>query len=145
MLICWQMKIFVIWIFGDNNDWKESPIKKKLNKELFQKIVEELGADALITIRTDLFSHDGLRDYGMCENKVALLTYDMYRNNRENIKNTNFYYWLVTADSAPSGYSSSYVQCVISDGGVNYGRCGYARGVRPFFILKSSTFVSCED
>ena len=48
--------------FGDNNDWRESQIRKKLNGELYQKIVAELGANALVTIQTDLFSHDGVRD-----------------------------------------------------------------------------------
>ena len=32
--------------FGDNNDWRESQIRKKLNGELYQKIVAELGANA---------------------------------------------------------------------------------------------------
>ena len=72
--------------FGNNNDWIESPIRKKLNEELYQKIVDELGSDAVVTIQTDLFSHDGLRDYGKCEDMVSLLTYDLYRNNRKNIK-----------------------------------------------------------
>ncbi len=67
--------------FGDNNDWRESPIKKRLNEKLYQKVVAELGTNALLTIQSDLFSHDGLRDYGICEDKISLLTYDMYRNN----------------------------------------------------------------
>lgn len=40
--------------FGDNNDWRESLIREKLNEELYQKVVAELGADALLTIQTDL-------------------------------------------------------------------------------------------
>ena len=131
--------------FGNDNNWKKSSVRKKLNEELFQKLIDELGADALITIQTDLFSHDGLKDYGVCEDKVALLTYDMYRNNRENIKNMDFCYWLATADSTPSGCDTRYVRCVRSGGDVDCGGCFWGgRGVRPFFILKSSIFVSCE-
>ena len=128
--------------FGENNDWRESPIRKKLYEELYIKIVDELGADAVVTIQTDLFSHDGLRDYGKCEDMVSLLTYDLYRNNRENIKGFEEWFWLSTPDSTPSGCSSVGVLCVYSGGGVGYGWCDSSGAVRPFFILKSSIFVS---
>lgn len=131
--------------FGENNDWKESKIRNKLNNDLYQKIVAELGSDALVTIQTDLFSHDGLRDYGICEDMVSLLTYDLYRNNRENIKNTDECFWTCTPDSTPSGYGTCCVLCVCSGGGVYCDGCGYGGGVRPFFILKSSIFVSCGN
>lgn len=132
--------------FGDNNDWRESPIKKRLNEKLYQKVVAELGTNALLTIQSDLFSHDGLRDYGICEDKISLLTYDMYRNNRENIKGIDSWYWLATPDSTPSGYGASCVRCVRSDGCVDCIDCDWnGRGVRPFFILKSNIFVSCKD
>ena len=131
--------------FGENNDWRESPIKKKLNEELYQKIVAELGTDALVAIQTDLFSHDGLRDYGKCEDMVSLLTYDLYRSNRENIESFDEGWWTCTPDSTPSGDNSSYVQYVDSGGYVDYDRCVWGGGgVRPFFILKSDIFVSCE-
>ena len=131
--------------FGENNDWRESPIKKKLNEELYQKIVAELGTDALVAIQTDLFSHDGLRDYGKCEDMVSLLTYDLYRSNRENIESFDEGWWTCTPDSTPSGDNSSYVQYVDSGGYVDYDRCVWGDGgVRPFFILKSDIFVSCE-
>ena len=131
--------------FGENNDWRDSPIRKKLNDDLQQKIAEELGADALVAIQTDLFSHDGLRDYEKCEDRVSLLTYDLYRNNRENIKDFDEWYWTCTPDSTPSGCGSRYVQCIDSVGYVIYDQCDYDRGVRPFFILKSSIFVSCDS
>lgn len=129
--------------FGDSNDWRKSQIRKKLNEELYQKIVAELGANALVTILTDLFSHDGLCDYRKCNDNISLLTYDLYRNNRENIKNIDEYFWTCTPNSTLSGSGASYVQYVDSDGVVDYSRCGRDGGVRPFFILKSSIFVPC--
>ena len=128
--------------FGRNNDWRESSIRKKLNGYLFQNIKENLGADALVTIHIDLFSHDGLRDYGKCDDMVSLLTYDLYRNNRENIKSIKDFWWLSTPDSTPSGYGSGDVRIVHSDGHVDCDWCDGCRAVRPFFILKSSIFVS---
>lgn len=132
--------------FGDDNDWRESPIRKKLNEELYQKIITELGTNALVTIQADLFSHDGLKDYGNCEDKVSLLTYDLYRNNRENIKDFDDWFWTCTPDSTPSGYGASCVRYVFAVGDVDCFGCGWGGGgVRPFFILKSNIFVSCED
>lgn len=127
--------------FGENNDWRVSPIKRKLNEELYQKVISELGADALVTIQTDLFSHDGLKDYGICEDMFSLLTYDLYRNNREDIKCLDEYWWTCTPDSTPSGNNSHFIQCVDSYGRVGCINCDYNRGVRPFFILKSDIFV----
>lgn len=131
--------------FGENNNWRESPIRKKLNEELYQKIVAELGSDAVVIIHTDLFSHDGLRDYGNCEDMVSLLTYDLYRNNRESIKSIDEWFWTCTPDSTPSGCGSDNVLFVDSDGFVGCNWCDFSGAVRPFFILKSSIFVSCED
>lgn len=131
--------------FGDDNDWRESPIRRKLNEELYQKVMDELGTDAVVSIQIDLFSHDGLKDYGTCEDKISLLTYDMYRNNRENIKDFGKWFWTCTPDSTPSGCGSVYVRYVDSSGNVDYDWYGYSRAVRPFFILRSSILASCED
>lgn len=128
--------------FGDNNDWRESPIREKLNDNLYWKIVQELGKDAIVPITVDLFSHDGLKDYGTCEDMVSILTYDLYRNNRENIKDCGQKFWTCTPDSTPSGYSSIYVRDVDLNGCVYFSNCGWDNGgVRPFFILKSSILI----
>lgn len=131
--------------FGNNNDWRESSIKNMLNNELYPKIISEFGKDAIATIKTDLFSHDGLRDYGECEENISLLTYDLYRNNRGNIKNISKWFWTCTPDSTPSGCDSRYVRYVFSSGYVGYFDCDVGKGVRPFFILKSNIFVSCDN
>ena len=122
--------------FGYNNDYRNSKIRKDL-AELSEKIIAEIGEDAIVPAEIDLFSHDGLDDYGKITDKVSLLTYDMYRNNRKNIKLLDDWWWLATPDSTPSGCGSVYVRCVRSGGGVRYYGCGFDRAVRPFFILKS--------
>ena len=130
--------------FGEGNDWGESPIRKKMYEELYIKIVDELGAEAVVEIQTDLFSHDGFRDYGKCEDMVSLLTYDLYRNNRENIKDFDEWFWTCTPNSTPSGCGSDDVRCVRSGGGVGCSWCVGSGAVRPFFILKSDIFVSLD-
>lgn len=127
--------------FGKNNNWRESPIREELNERLYKEIKKELGENALI-IQTDLFSHDGLRDYGKCEDRVSLLTYDLYRNNRENIKSFKQSFWTSTPNSTPSGCGSGRVRCVSSDGDVGCSWCDCSGAVRPFFILKSDAFIS---
>ena len=122
--------------FGENNDYRDSKIREEL-AELSEKIIAEIGEDAIIPAEIDLFSHDGLDDYGKITEKVSLLTYDMYRNNRKNIKLLDTYWWLATPDSTPSGCGSCCVRCVFSGGGVGYFWCGCVGAVRPFFILKS--------
>ena len=122
--------------FGDDNNWTNSAIRKKC-KDIAEKLKKELGEVALVEFETDLFSHDGLRDYGKVQDEVAILTYDLYRNNRENIKPLDNWYWLATPDSTPSGYGSDCVQYVCSGGDVRYFWCDGVGAVRPFFILKS--------
>lgn len=121
--------------FGNTNDWRSSPIRENL-VDLAERIKEEIG-DKIVPMEVDLFSHDGLDDYGKCEDLVSILTYDLYRNNRRNIKQIDNWYWLCTPDSTPSGYSSDGVQCVGSDGSVDYGWYDGCGAVRPFFILQS--------
>lgn len=111
--------------FGENNDWRESPIRNKLYDKLYFKIADELGMEAIVPIHTDLFSHDGLRDYGESEDAVSLLTYDLYRNNRESIKCIDGWWWTCTPDSTLSGGNSRCVQCIFSDGRVNCNCCDY--------------------
>lgn len=123
--------------FGKNNNWRESCIRNDVLQNLYIKMAEEIGAENMILFKTDLFSCDGLRDYGEVEERISILTYDLYRNNRKNIKEINKAYWLSTPDSTPSGCGSDGVRYVCSFGYVSCDWCDDVRGVRPFFILKA--------
>lgn len=126
--------------FGKTNDWRESPIRARL-ADLAEKIKKEIG-DRLVPIETDLFSHDGLDDYGKCEDLVSILTFDLYRNNRKNIKQIDDCFWLCTPNSTPSGYGSDGVQCVNSGGRVYCSWCDGCEAVRPFLILRERENVN---
>lgn len=131
--------------FGNDNNYSNSNARTiSCTCEPALRLLKKYGSNAFIPLEIDLFSHDGLRDYGVCKGDLTgIMTYDMYRYNREYIEPSRM--WLATPDSTPSGTGASYVQCVYSDGDVDYGDCGWNdRGVRPFCIIKTSIFVSCD-
>lgn len=130
--------------FGKSNNWKESDIRYYLNKYYLTEIENEFGKDNIIKHKVNLLSLDGFDDYGISDDMVSLLTIDQYRKYRKVLGENMVNWWLATPDSTQSGWSSSCVRCVGSDGGVNCSGCGCGTNVRPFFILKSSIFVSCQ-
>lgn len=132
--------------FGETNNYADSYIRKNLNESGLAKKLKEKFGDQLIPIETNLLSLDGLDDYGKVNGDIlAIPTIDLYRECRKKISNLGNWWWLATPDSTPSGCGSGSVQCVYSGGGVGCGWCDYSLAVRPFFILKSSIFVSCDE
>lgn len=70
--------------FGDdNNDWRQSIVRKYLNNDYLREIEAEFGEDNIVEHTTNLFSIDGLDDYGTCHNKVGLFDIDQYRKYRK--------------------------------------------------------------
>jgi len=134
--------------FGKNNNFSESDVLKKLLDEMLPKIEAAVGAENVLEFETDLFSLDGSREYGVMKSKVALPTFDFYRNNREIFAKypVKDWWWLATPDSTPGYNNDTWVICVSPSGDVNYrsSNCNYF-GVRPFCIFNSSISVSCEE
>ena len=125
--------------FGENNNYAESSIRKKLvDSDLAMKLRKEYG-DRLVPVTLDLLSLDGLDDYGIVEGDIlAILTLDLYRECRKSIPKSDDWWWLATPDSTPSGAGASCVRFVDSCGCVGCDGCGWdVRGVRPFCIIKS--------
>lgn len=130
--------------FGDNSDWKESPIRKTLNNEYLKKIAAVVGEKNILTIDRDLTSLDGLDDYGTCADKVSLLTSAEYAKYHRILGLKSTYpnwWWLTTPISTPSNNYSRFVCIVRSCGVLGWGGCGCSCGVRPFCILNSSISV----
>lgn len=135
-------------VFGDTCDFKTSKVKQILDK--FAKTISDIvGEDNLIEHTVDLTSNDGLKDYGKTNAKMSLLTCDLYRKYVEVIDEYKLdnWWWTATPFSTPKhGYEKS-VFCVsrldfLSNSNGNCNCSG--NGVRPFCILKSAIFVSCE-
>lgn len=126
---------------SDNNNWKTSSIRERLNNNVdgyLREVEDAFGKDKIVTHTVDLLSLDGLDDYVTSNDKISLLTIDQYRKYRKILsENINKWWWLLTPDSTSSGSSASYVRYVSSGGCVYYGLCGYDGGVRPFFIIQS--------
>ena len=132
--------------FGETNNYADSYIRKNLNESDLAKELKEKFGDQLVPIETDLLSLDGLDDYGKVEGDIlAIPTIDLYRECRKKITKLDNWWWLSTPDSTPSGCGSACVRCVDSDGFVYYYWYDSSGAVRPFFILKSSIFVSCDS
>ena len=142
-IVCLAERIKDSFDFGTNNDWKESSIRKYLNKEFYEKLVDEIGEDHVVTFERVLTSLDGQKEYGSCEDKVSIISLDEYRKYRELIPNKKYWWWTLTPDSTKCNNDTSWV-CIVSPSGCfssNYSNG--SSGVRPFCIFSSSLFESC--
>nr|DAE06898.1 MAG TPA: hypothetical protein [Siphoviridae sp. ctL0q1] len=128
--------------FGDTNNWVKSNIRKYLNEDYVQVIEREFGNGNIVAFERDLISLDGYNDYATCVDKVSVMNVMEYVKYHKYVGNCDFRYVLITPDSTPSGCSANGVRYVVDDGRVGCSWCSGGFGVRPFFVLKSSTFVS---
>lgn len=128
------------------NNWQASDLRNWLNVDFFKKLAEVLGEENIIPFERDLISLDGQTEYGICEDKVSLLTVDEYRKYRKLIPNTDdYWWWTITPDSTKCNGDSRWVLVVHPSGYISRGdfyNCG--RGVRPVCIFSSSIFESEE-
>ena len=134
--------------FGDNNDLRASEVMKRLKEEILPKITMIIGEENVCTFPTDLTAWDGLKPYGVMDEKISLPTMDFYRANVEIFDKhpVNNWWWLATPDTAQPHGAPTWILCVSPSGGVNYGRFSFSGlGVRPVLYFKSSIFESFEE
>ncbi len=127
-----------------SSDWKTSELRKYLNEEFLKMVEAEIGAGNLVEFERNLLSLDGQTEYGLCTDKVSLLTVDEYRKYRKYIPNANKWWWLITPCSTPCNDYSGSVAVVAPSGYVGNSFCDGSGGVRPFCIFSSSIFESEE-
>ena len=141
-IVCLAERIKDSFNFGLNNDWKESSLRKYLNKDFYENLVNEIGEDHVVTFERDLISLDGQKEYGKCEDKVSIISFDEYRKYRELIPNAEYWWWTLTPDSTKCNGDTSWIR-IVSPSGYVYGNYyGYGYGVRPLCIFSSSLFES---
>ena len=131
--------------FGANNNWRESEVKDYLNSVYLQELKESFGEDTIRKIRTKLISLDGYDDYGISSDMVGMMTAIDYMKYHKYIGNCDRPYWLSTPNSTKNGIGDNYVRVVFSNGCAGYNDSCWDRGVRPFFILQSDIFVTCDN
>ena len=130
----------------DRNNWRESTLREYLNNDFLKHLYDE-GAkpEDFLTIISDLTSDDGLKDYGMSEDKIALITCDNYRKYRSLIPVIDGCWWTITPWSCNPSISY-YVRNVDTSGALDDDNaCDGNYGVRPLCNLKSDTLVSFEE
>ena len=133
--------------FGNDNNFAESKVMKRLEKEILPKIEAEAGADNVMEFETDLISLDGSTKWGKMKSKISLVTFDFYRKHIKifDTCKPDAWWWSATADTTSEHLCDDWIVCVSPRGDVSYG--GYGGdgdcGVRPFCIFNSSISVSC--
>lgn len=134
--------------FGDNNDLRSSHILKRLQEEFLPKLMAAVGAENVLTFKTDLTTQDGLKPYEDMESKVSLVTMDFYRENVAifDKHNPGVWWWLATPESAQPHSDPDWVISVSPSGYLHYYHCySIDCGVRPFCIFDSSIFESFKE
>lgn len=134
--------------FGDNNDLRASEVMKRLKEEILPKICVVVGEENVCTFPTDLTAWDGLKPYGVMDEKISLPTMDFYRENVEIFDRhpVDNWWWLATPDTAQPHGTPTWILCVSPSGFINYDFFSFGGGgVRPVLYFKSSIFGSSEE
>lgn len=133
--------------FGKNNNFAESDILDRLNKEFLPKIEAEVGAENIKGFELDLTSLDGLDTYGKITTRIGLPTFDFYRQNVRIFDKYKIddWWWTATPDTTKEHANDYWVTCVSPLGFIGFNYCYNDFGVRPFLHFASSISVSCEE
>ena len=133
--------------FGENNNFADSEILKKLNTEFLPKITAIVGEENVIEFDTDLTTLDGLKTFGKITSKISLPTLDFYREHVATFDKYKLddWWWLATPWSAVPHYNSSCILCVSPRGDIGIDNFSSDCGVRPILHFSSSIFVSNEE
>lgn len=131
----------------NKNNFAVSSLNRELNGDFLEALCRE-GAkkEDFVPLVLDLTSDDGMKDYGVANALIGLLTCEQFRKYRALIPNLNAedWWWLLTPDSCLPQYDS--LVRYVNTGGtlLNSFACNGRRGVRPLCILKYGILVSVE-
>ena len=132
--------------FGKDNDLRSSDVVKKLRSEYLPEIISAVGEENVLSFTTDLTALDGLHPYEDMESRVSLPTLDFYRKHVAIFDKypVGEWWWLATPESAAPHGQPWFTLCVSPSGIISNDYYFIGNGVRPFYILNSSIFGSCE-
>lgn len=129
--------------FGKTNNFAESELRKKLNREYLDEWVKD-GADraSFVLMQVDLTANDGLKDYGTCECFLAPRTCDQHRKYRYLIPNPKRNWeWTATAYSTKENGHPDIAYQVAASGSIYSDVVYNEYGVRPLFKLNPNTVI----
>lgn len=129
---------------GYSANYSLSKLRKHFYRGIYPAFLEEFGDENLCYTPASLISVDMQKKYGSIDDKVRPLTFDEARKYNDLLVNkwlTNCY-WTCTPWSTKERGCGHLVAIVTPSGHINYTRCDYGKGARPFCILKSNIFVS---
>lgn len=113
------------------NDWKESSLRKTLNKEFLSKLVKK----HLVIQSTDLIADNGDKAYGTSEDYVTILSCDQYRKYRDLVPCYIEWMWTLTPGNCIGG--SIIVRYVNPAGDVNNDGACNSFGVAPVVLFSA--------
>lgn len=122
--------------------YTNSNIRKYLNSKFLDKLSAEVGAENIIEHTVDLTSDEGNKKHGSVQDKVSLLTCELFRKYNEILEkyNPGRWWWLATPFAIE--YWEDCARAVSYNGRLSYCNYSIVGGVRPFYILNSSISVS---
>lgn len=129
--------------FGGDGDYAMSKVRNYLNGDFYRELAASVGEENIVEHTVRLIADDGTGKGIVVNDKISLLTTDMYRRYREYIPALGTSWWTATrvTHNNDTGYAR-HVCCVSSGGILNWNVCDFGNDVRPFCILKSSFFMS---
>ena len=132
--------------FGKDNNLSCSDVIEKLRSKYFPEVITAVGEENVLAFKTDLTALDGLHPYEDLESRVSLPTLDFYRKHVAIFDKypVDEWWWLATPESAAPHSKPWFTLCVSPFGDVGNVNYNNDNGVRPFYILNSSIFGSCD-
>lgn len=131
--------------FGDTNNFADSSLRQHLNSAFLDRITQN-HPDEIITRTVDLTAHNGSKEYGTVECKVAPLTLDELRKYHDLIPKPKGYDWSATPWSTPK-VNKDYTWVLVLDAlrNLNGSIRSNPYGSRPAFLIPSSLVIEVED
>lgn len=102
--VCIAKNIVERMKFDENTGiYTGSNLRKYLNSKFLDKLIKEVGAENIIEHTVDLTSDEGSKKYGSVQDKVSLLTCDLFRKYHDILKkhNPGSWWWLATPIAVP--------------------------------------------
>lgn len=118
----------------NQNNWKESSLRKVLNEEFLDKLDKKY----LVMQTSNLIADNGDNQYGACDDFVTILSCDQYRKYRDIMPHYLQWMWTLT----PWNCSGNFVRSILPTDHITEGNAYYTNGVAPVVLFSSKTFGS---